>query len=97
MAEQAWHEPDPGQKDHKLHKIKMKCGCWTYYQRGTGCSIYTMIINDSCERDHELAAGPNGHPPGEGVELDEDVSVQSGTKLVGTELESVKPPRISEN
>lgn len=96
MAE--WHEPDPGQKDHPLTKIKMKCGCYTYYQRGSGYSIYTLLVSDRCNRDHELAAGPNAHPPGEGtIRVDAETTFQAGTKIVKTQLDQVKPPRLSEN
>lgn len=92
-----WHEPDPGQKDSPLHKIKMKCGCWTYYQRGSGYGIYTLLVSDKCQRDHELAVGPQTDTAGPGVKLDGETTLFRGTKTVATELERITPPDPSRN
>lgn len=84
---------EPEREERPLTRTKMKCGCYTYYQRGSGYGIYTLIVHDSCIRDHELAVGPNTAPPGQEPHSGLEVS----TKIVETQLEAITPKRTSEN
>lgn len=80
--------------EHELHRTKMKCGCWTYQQRGTGMTVFSLLVHDKCLKDHELAVGPNTTPPGEEILLQPpDVS----TKIVETQLEAPPAPHLSRN
>lgn len=86
-------EPELGREDRPLTRTKMKCGCWTYYQRGSGYGIYTLIVHDSCNDDHELAVGPSTvrTPPGAAPVVTLEVS----TEMRETQLEPVPAPKLN--
>jgi hypothetical protein len=86
--------PQRSQGEHELHRTKMQCGCWTYFQRGTNMGVYSLLVHDSCTKDHELAVGPNTTPPGE-----EPVYIPPTVerKIVETQLDEPPAPHLSRN
>lgn len=76
--------------EHELHRQKMKCGCWTYQQRGTGMEVFSLLVHDSCTRDHEISVSGKGGP---GV----TTTLEAGTKIVEDRIESPPAPHLSRN
>jgi hypothetical protein len=84
----------PERPERPLVKTKMKCGCYSYYQRGSGYGIYTLIVHDSCNEDHELAVGPS---TAKSKTEEPEVTLEVSVEMREQQLVSPDIPRLSRN